>query len=44
VYINVVPLNKIKIKAPLQRLKSGSVMPVTLWSDYDISPMILGTL
>lgn len=44
VYINVVPLNKIKIKTPLQRLKSGSIMPITLWADNDISPMILGTL
>lgn len=44
VYINVIPLNRIKIKAPLQRLKSGSIMPVTLWADNDISPMILGTL
>lgn len=44
VFVNVIPLNRIKIKAPLLRLKSGSVMPITLWADTDISPMILGTL
>jgi nuclear pore complex protein Nup210 len=44
VYVNVVPLNKIKIRTPLQRIKAGATMPVTLWADNDISPMILGTL
>lgn len=44
IFVNVIPLNRIKIKAPLQRLKSGSIMPITLWGDTDISPMILGTL
>lgn len=44
IFINVIPLNKIKIKTPLQRIKSGSTMPITLWAENDISPMILGTL
>ncbi|KAG4071558.1 hypothetical protein HA402_011712 [Bradysia odoriphaga] len=44
VHINVVPLDKIKIKTPLVRIKSGAVMPATLWGVPDISPMILGTL
>lgn len=44
IYVNVIPLNKIKIKAPLQRLKTDAIMPATIWADPDISPMILGTL
>lgn len=44
VYVNVVSLNKIKIKAPLQRIKSETIMPLTIWADNDISPMVLGTL
>ncbi|KAJ6640907.1 Nuclear pore membrane glycoprotein, partial [Pseudolycoriella hygida] len=44
VHIYVVPLDKIKIKTPLVRIKSGAVMPATLWGVPDISPMILGTL
>lgn len=44
IYITVVPLSKVKIRSPLQRLKSGNVMPVTLWAEPDISPMVLGTL
>lgn len=44
IFVTVIPLNRIKIKAPLNRLKSGSIMPITLWADNDISPMILGTL
>lgn len=44
VFVTVIPLNRIKIKAPLNRIKSGSIMPITLWADNDISPMILGTL
>lgn len=44
IFVTVVPLNRIKIRAPLTRLKSGSIMPITLWADNDISPMILGTL
>lgn len=31
VHIFVVPLDKIKIKTPLVRIKSGAVMPATLW-------------
>jgi nuclear pore complex protein Nup210 len=44
IFVTVIPLNRIKIKAPLNRLKSGSIMPITLWADNEISPMILGTL
>lgn len=44
IFVNVIPLNRIKIKAPLTRLKSGSIMPITLWADNEISPMVLGTL
>lgn len=44
VYITVVPLSKVKIRAPLLRLKSGNIMPVTLWAEPDVSPMVLGTL
>lgn len=44
IFVTVIPLNRIKIKAPLNRLKSGSIMPISLWADNDISPMILGTL
>lgn len=31
VYIRVVPLDKIKIVTPLVRIRSGAVMPATLW-------------
>lgn len=31
VHIYVVPLDKIKIKTPLVRIRSGAVMPATLW-------------
>lgn len=44
IYITVVSLGKVKIRTPLQRLKSGNVMPVTLWAEPDVSPMVLGTL
>ena len=44
IYVNVIPLNKIRIKTPLQRLKSDAIMPASIWADPDISPMILGTL
>lgn len=47
IFVSVIPLNKVKIRTPLQRLKVGNVMPVTLWADSNltpVSPMILGTL
>lgn len=44
IYITVVPLSKVKIRMPLQRLKSGNTMPATLWAEPDISPIVLGTL
>lgn len=44
IYVTVVPLNKVKIRTPLQRLKSGNVMPMNLWAEPEVSPMVLGTL
>lgn len=43
VVVNVIPLSRINIRAPLRNLKSGNEMPLTLWSE-DVSPMVLGTL
>lgn len=34
VHIYVVPLDKIKIKTPLVRIRSGAVMPATLWGKH----------
>ena len=34
VHIYVVPLDKIKIKTPLVRIKSGAIMPATLWGKF----------
>lgn len=44
VHVHVVPLGKLKIVAPLVRIRTGAVMPATLWGVPDISPMIMGTL
>lgn len=45
VHVHVVPLERLRIRTPLTRLRSGSVMPATLWGEPGaISPMILGTL
>lgn len=44
IFITVIPLRNVKIRAPLQRLKSGNIMPVSLWAEPDVSPMVLGTL
>lgn len=46
IFVTVIPLSKVKIRTPLQRLKVGNVMPVTLWADAPtpVSPMVLGTL
>lgn len=44
VHVHVVALGKLKIVAPLVRIRTGAVMPATLWGVPDISPMIMGTL
>lgn len=44
VYVHVIPLDGIKIKTPLVKIKSGAIMPATIWGLPDISPMVLGTL
>lgn len=44
IHIFVIPLDKIKIKTPLVRIRTGSTMPATIWGIPDLSPMILGTL
>lgn len=42
VEINVVPLNKVKILTPLRRVKSGTILPASVWGVPNISPLILG--
>lgn len=45
VHVHVLPLERFRIRTPLTRLRSGSVMPATLWGEPGlISPMVLGTL
>lgn len=44
IFVTVIPLSKVKIRTPLLRIQSGNVMPVTLWAEPDVSPMVLGTL
>lgn len=44
IYITVINLHGIKIKNPLSRMKTEAVMPVSVWGDPDISPLVLGTL
>lgn len=44
IFINVIPLSRIQIRSPLQRIKAENVMPVTLWAEPDVSPMVLGSL
>uniref|UniRef100_A0A1B0CW60 BIG2 domain-containing protein n=1 Tax=Lutzomyia longipalpis TaxID=7200 RepID=A0A1B0CW60_LUTLO len=44
VHVRVVPLDGVKIRAPLVRLRSGAVMPAAIWGVPDLTPMILGTL
>lgn len=44
VHIYVVPLDKLQIRTPLVRIKSGAIMPASIWALPDISPIILGTL
>ncbi|XP_037824848.1 nuclear pore membrane glycoprotein 210 [Lucilia sericata] len=42
--VHVVPLMNIQIKTPLIRIRSGAVMPASIWGVPDLSPMVLGTL
>ncbi|XP_031623845.1 nuclear pore membrane glycoprotein 210 isoform X2 [Contarinia nasturtii] len=42
--INVVPLNKVKIHSPLRRVRSGTILPASIWGVPNISPLVLGTL
>ncbi|XP_055533000.1 nuclear pore membrane glycoprotein 210 [Wyeomyia smithii] len=44
VHIHVIPLNAIEIKAPLNRIRTGAVMPAHVWGVPEISPLVLGTL
>lgn len=45
VHVHVVPLRSVRIRTPLTRLRSGAVMPASIWGEPGaISPMILGTL
>ncbi|XP_044248664.1 nuclear pore membrane glycoprotein 210 isoform X1 [Drosophila takahashii] len=44
VELHVVALKGVEIRTPLIRIRSGAVMPATLWGLFDISPMVLGTL
>ena len=44
IFITVIPLSKVQIRSPLQRIKAGNVVPITLWAEPDVSPMVLGSL
>ncbi|XP_017017075.1 nuclear pore membrane glycoprotein 210 [Drosophila kikkawai] len=44
VELRVVALKLVQIRTPLVRIRSGAVMPATLWGLPDLSPMVLGTL
>ncbi|XP_055645354.1 nuclear pore membrane glycoprotein 210 [Toxorhynchites rutilus septentrionalis] len=44
IYIHVIPLDAVEIKTPLNRIRSGAVMPAHVWGVPNISPMVLGTL
>lgn len=44
VELRVVALKSVQIRTPLVRIRSGAIMPATLWGLPDISPMVLGTL
>ncbi|TMW43037.1 hypothetical protein DOY81_011884 [Sarcophaga bullata] len=44
VEVHVVPILNIQIKTPLIRIRSGAVMPASIWGNPDLSPMVLGTL
>lgn len=40
----MIPLDGVRIRTPLVRIKAGAIMPATIWGNPDISPMVLGTL
>ncbi|BFF88831.1 nuclear pore membrane glycoprotein 210-like [Drosophila madeirensis] len=42
--VRVAALKAVQIRTPLVRIRSGAVMPATLWGQPDFSPMVLGTL
>ncbi|EDW34958.1 GL20049 [Drosophila persimilis] len=42
--VRVAALKGVEIRTPLVRIRSGAVMPATLWGQPDFSPMVLGTL
>ncbi|KAH8416192.1 hypothetical protein KR222_010408, partial [Zaprionus bogoriensis] len=44
VELRVVALTGVQVRTPLVRIRSGAVMPATLWGQPDLSPMVLGTL
>ncbi|XP_059614820.1 nuclear pore membrane glycoprotein 210 [Phlebotomus argentipes] len=44
VHVRVIPLDGVKIRAPLVRLRSGNTMPAAIWGVPNLSPMVLGTL
>lgn len=44
VEVRVVALTGVQVRTPLVRIRSGAVMPATLWGQPDLSPMVLGTL
>ena len=44
VEVNVVPLEGVKIVAPLVKMVEGAVMPASIWALPNIAPSILGTL
>ncbi|XP_017061137.1 nuclear pore membrane glycoprotein 210 [Drosophila ficusphila] len=44
VEVSVVALTGVQIRTPLVRIRSGAIMPATLWGHSDLSPMVLGTL
>ncbi|CAD7078083.1 unnamed protein product [Hermetia illucens] len=42
--VTVIPLEKVQVRTPLVRIKTGAVMPAFIWGVPDISPVILGTM
>lgn len=44
VVVNVVPLEGVKIVAPLVKMVEGAVMPASIWALPNIPPSVLGTL
>ncbi|XP_058458190.1 nuclear pore membrane glycoprotein 210 [Malaya genurostris] len=44
VHVHVIPLDAIEIKVPLNRVRTGAIIPAHVWGVPGISPLILGTL